>query len=143
MIYAEEKDNALNMNFPSKKCFIDNSIILTKKFLMKYGIPGVELVIVEKVMTELLMNVLKYGIKKNGDNKIFCKVENYIGNQLKIAVYDEGNGCNQDSLPENHINYFNSSYAFVKSICDQVEFDDKRKCVTVFMTVLKPSAIFS
>ena len=59
MIYAEERKNALNMHFPSKECFIENSIILTKKFLIKYGIPGVELIIVEKVMSELLLNAFE------------------------------------------------------------------------------------
>ena len=86
---------------------------------------------------------LKHGNKKNVNKKIFCKVENFIGNQLKIAVQDEGNGFNHDPINRNTAKFTISGYSLLKSMCNQIEFNEKGNCVTVFLTVFKPMEILS
>lgn len=94
------------------------------------------------ILSELLQNAIKHGNESESNKKIYMRVYLNGKNVLKITVRDQGGGfnayktlhdekcrqiCDVQDLME-----CGRGLQIVKSLCDQMNFNRRGNCITVF-----------
>jgi len=114
---------------------IDKAISVILASMDSYGFPDESIRKMKIALTELLVNAISHGNKKDFSKKV---VMGHIidKKQITISIMDEGNGFNPDSVPdpttpENLSKNCGRGLFIVKHYVDTVAFNDKGNRVTV------------
>lgn len=145
MFFAKEDNSSFKIIFSSRDCYVNDAILLSKKYLARFDISEAETQKIEALLRELLMNALVHG-NKNIEEKSICSSIEYCGlDFVKITVLDEGEGFNYNNintpLPENAGFSVNRGYDLINSLTGRLDFNDKGNRVTAYFNVVKESTI--
>ncbi len=141
MFFAKEDNNSFKIIFSSKQCYVNDSILLSKKYIARFDISEADMQKIEALLSELKMNALVHG-NTNIEAKSICSSIEYCGWDLvKITVLDEGEGFNYSSVNEKPGLSVNRGYDLINSLSGHLEFNDKGNRVTAYFNVVKESVI--
>lgn len=114
---------------------IDKSISIILTSMDSYGFPDENIRKMKVALTELLVNAISHGNKKDFSKKV---VIGHIVDKKKIliSIMDEGKGFDPNSVPdpttpENLIKNSGRGLFIVKHYVDKIEFNDRGNRVTV------------
>ena len=145
MFFAKEENNSFKIIFSSRECYVNDSILLSKKYLARFDISKADTQKIEALLKELLMNALVHGNTNIEEKSICSSIEYYGWDIVKITVLDEGEGFNYNimntPLPENPGLSVNRGYDLINSLSGHLEFNDKGNRVTAYLNVVKESVI--
>ena len=145
MFFAKEDNNSFKIIFSSRECYVNDAILLSKKYITRFDISEADKQKIETLLRELIMNAMVHG-NANIEAKSICSSIEYCGWDLvKIIVLDEGEGFNYSrvntTLPENYGISGNRGYGLINSLSSHLEFNDKGNRVTAYFNVVKKSVI--
>lgn len=136
MFKIEKDTGSITFKLSSKLRLADSVIKESQEYLKQYEIS--EFSGFKLVLRELLNNAVEHGNQKIIERIVTCKIEHIEGRRFKITVEDEGGGFDYDklimTLPENPRQIRNRGYALINAFTDQIEFNKKGNCVTVYIS---------
>lgn len=145
MFFAKEDNNSFKIIFSSQDRYVNDAILLSKKYITRFNISEADLQKIDTLLRELIMNAMEHG-NSFIETKSICSSIEYCGWDLvKITVLDEGEGFNYSSmntsLPENSGVSETGGYELINALSGHLEFNDKGNRVTAYFNVVKNSVI--
>ncbi len=137
MINVFQDEDFIRFKFTSEIKLVNDVIQGVRNFLKLYSIEDDgEFVL---ILRELINNAIEHGNKKIKGLKIFTSIECIGDRRFKIIVEDEGKGFDHKNidlnLPDNPSQVRNRGLSLVNAFSDQIEFNPKGNCITVYVSI--------
>ena len=139
MFEFENNGDALSIVISSSTENVGKSIFTFGDYLKKYKLNEESVAKAKIVLRELLNNAIKHGNKCQAQHKTTVKINDLGNHYFKISVKDLGVGFDYKaikySIPANPKLIRRRGYLLINAYADQIDFNDKGNCITVFMTL--------
>ncbi|MCP4353526.1 MAG: hypothetical protein GY795_49380 [Desulfobacterales bacterium] len=137
MVNIFQDEDFIRFKFTSEIKLVNDVIQNVRSFLKLYSIENDSEFVL--ILRELINNAIEHGNRKIKTLKIFTSIECIGERRFKIVVEDEGKGFDHKnidlSLPDDPNQVRNRGLSLVNAFSDQIEFNSKGNCITVYITV--------
>jgi len=144
MFKIDKDPGSVTFKLSSEMSLVDSVIRESQVYLKHYDIS--EFSNFKLVLRELLNNAIEHGNFNIREKIVKCKIEHIGNKRFKITVEDEGEGFKYDNLimtlPEDPRQIRNRGFALINAFTDQIEFNKKGNCVTVYISFLEETTFY-
>ncbi|MDM8526389.1 ATP-binding protein [Desulfococcaceae bacterium HSG8] len=132
-------EDFIRFKFSSEIKLVNHVIQQVKDYLKQFEIDDYTNMVL--VLRELLNNAIEHGNKNVCESKVTASIERIGDRRFKIMVEDEGVGFDYKNtdlmLPDDPSQIRKRGLCLINAFSDQLEFNSKGNCATVYLTIRK------
>ncbi len=137
MFVTEESPSAITFKTDCMAPHSGAVVAACKRFLQKRGAPEGAATMV--ILRELISNAIEHGNKNAAENGVYARVEHLGESHFAVTVQDKGEGFDyrrvaKGPLPEDPRKVRHRGYFLIRSLSDQIEFNEKGNRITAYVT---------